>query len=96
MPTYQYICDNCKYEFEKYQSIKADPLKKCPKCHKDALKKVISGGVGIIFKGSGFYITDYKKQSRSEKKETFSTGSVTSEKKESTVKKESKDKKINS
>ena len=64
MPTYEYICNNCKFEFEKYQSINAEPLKKCPKCHKNTLKKVISGGVGIIFKGSGFYETDYKKREK--------------------------------
>jgi putative FmdB family regulatory protein len=90
MPTYQYICDYCKYEFEKYQSIKADPLKKCPQCHKDTLRKVISGGVGLIFKGSGFYITDYKKQQSSPAKSKSS--SVKTETKESNPKKDTKDK----
>lgn len=68
MPIYEYICDNCKYEFEKIQSIKDDPLKKCPKCHKEKLIKVISGGAGLIFKGSGFYVTDYKNNKTSETK----------------------------
>ncbi|HEY5533745.1 MAG TPA: zinc ribbon domain-containing protein [Ignavibacteria bacterium] len=68
MPTYEYICQNCHHEFEKIQSIKDEPLKKCPNCHKDSLKKVISGGVGLIFKGSGFYITDYKNKGASETK----------------------------
>ena len=61
MPTYQYICKNCNHEFEKFQSIKAEPCKKCPECNKNSLKRVTTGGAGLIFKGSGFYITDYKK-----------------------------------
>jgi len=68
MPTYEYICRNCHHEFEKIQSMKDEPLKKCPNCHTDSLKKVISGGVGLIFKGSGFYITDYKNKGTSETK----------------------------
>lgn len=60
MPTYDYKCSNCGDTFEILQSIKAEPLKKCSKCGKDTLKKQITGGAGLIFKGSGFYITDYK------------------------------------
>ncbi len=62
MPTYEYKCDSCGYAFEKIQSIKADPLKECPKCSK-AIRRIIGSGAGIIFKGSGFYQTDYKKSS---------------------------------
>ncbi|MBO8130680.1 MAG: zinc ribbon domain-containing protein [Candidatus Marinimicrobia bacterium] len=62
MPTYEYICDNCKFEFEEFQSIGSEPLKICPKCGKDTIRRVISGGIGLIFKGSGFYITDYKQK----------------------------------
>ena len=60
MPTYDYKCDNCEHTFEVLQSIKDEPLKKCPNCGKNKLKKQISGGAGLIFKGSGFYQTDYK------------------------------------
>jgi putative FmdB family regulatory protein len=59
MPTYQYRCKDCGYEFEEFQSIVDDPLTVCPKCS-GLVHRVISGGVGLIFKGSGFYITDYR------------------------------------
>jgi putative FmdB family regulatory protein len=61
MPTYEYICRDCGYEFEEFQSITADPIAVCPKC-KGKVERKISGGGGLIFKGSGFYITDYKKK----------------------------------
>ena len=61
MPTYEYECEKCGYKFEEFQSIKAEPLKKCPKC-KGKLRRLIGTGAGLIFKGSGFYITDYKKK----------------------------------
>jgi putative FmdB family regulatory protein len=63
MPTYEYLC-KCGKEFEEFQSIKAEPVAKCPACGKQA-KRQISAGAGLIFKGSGFYITDYKKQNSS-------------------------------
>ena len=63
MPTYEYKCENCNYEFEALQSMKDEPLRKCPNCGKNKLKKLISGGAGFIFKGSGFYQTDYKNKS---------------------------------
>lgn len=59
MPTYEYRCKKCGYQFEKFQQITAEPLKKCPECG-GAVERLISGGAGIIFKGSGFYETDYK------------------------------------
>jgi len=55
MPTYEYICENCGYEFEQFQAIKAKPIRKCPACGKRELKRLIGSGSGIIFKGSGFY-----------------------------------------
>jgi putative FmdB family regulatory protein len=61
MPTYEYVCQKCGHEFEQFQSMRDEPLKKCPKCKKSALKRLVGGGAGLIFKGSGFYITDYKK-----------------------------------
>jgi putative FmdB family regulatory protein len=63
MPTYDYQCSNCGTAFEKFQSIKASPIRKCPKCGKNALKRLIGTGAGLIFKGSGFYITDYRSES---------------------------------
>lgn len=62
MPTYEYACPKCGYAFEQFQSIKDEPLKKCPKCKKTGVKRLIGGGAGLIFKGTGFYITDYKKK----------------------------------
>jgi len=62
MPTYDYICRQCGHEFELFQSITASPLRKCPKCGKQGLKRLIGTGAGIIFKGSGFYETDYRSE----------------------------------
>ncbi len=61
MPTYEYACTKCGHHFEQFQSMLDKPLKKCPKCGKPALKRLIGSGAGLIFKGTGFYITDYKK-----------------------------------
>lgn len=61
MPTYDYKCEECGYEFEKFQSMMEDPIKKCPECN-GKVKRLIGSGAGLIFKGSGFYITDYKKK----------------------------------
>jgi putative FmdB family regulatory protein len=63
MPTYEYACQKCGHEFEQFQSMRDEPLKKCPKCKKQSLKRLVGGGAGLIFKGTGFYITDYKKKS---------------------------------
>jgi len=62
VPTYEYICENCGYEFEQFQSITAGSLKICPQCGKKGLKRLIGSGSGIIFKGSGFYQTDYRSE----------------------------------
>ena len=67
MPTYEYQCDACGNKFEKFQSIKAGPIRKCPKCGKNKVRRLISTGAGLIFKGSGFYITDYRSESYKEK-----------------------------
>lgn len=66
MPTYEFSCGNCGARFEEFLSIKSGPRAKCPVCGHDA-EKVISGGIGLIFKGSGFYETDYKKHDNGEK-----------------------------
>ena len=63
MPTYDYVCEGCSNEFEEFQSITAKPLKKCPKCAQNKLRRKIGTGAGIIFKGSGFYATDYRSDS---------------------------------
>lgn len=84
MPTYEYKCNKCGHEFEIFQSIKDSPLKKCPECGKNSLKKLISGGAGLIFKGSGFYLTDYKSKPKEHKSEISPTTS--SDKKEPTSK----------
>src|SRR5262245_25975517 len=67
MPTYEYVCEKCGHQFEKSQSISAKPLTTCPedlcgmlRWGKGKVKRAISGGAGLIFKGSGFYITDYR------------------------------------
>jgi putative FmdB family regulatory protein len=64
MPTYEYKCLDCGNLFEEFQGINAEPLKVCPKCHGN-LKRLIGAGAGPIFKGSGFYHTDYKMKSNS-------------------------------
>ncbi|MGD0389864.1 MAG: zinc ribbon domain-containing protein [Tepidisphaeraceae bacterium] len=63
MPTYQYKCEACGFEFEKFQSIKAPAVKKCPQCGKSQVKRLIGMGSGVIFKGGGFYATDYRSES---------------------------------
>jgi putative FmdB family regulatory protein len=62
MPTYEYACPKCGHAFELVQSMRDEPLKKCPKCKKTGVKRLVVGGAGLIFKGTGFYITDYKNQ----------------------------------
>jgi putative FmdB family regulatory protein len=63
MPTYDYQCDACNHEFELFQSIKAEPEKKCPECGKKKLRRLIGPGAALVFKGSGFYKTDYRSES---------------------------------
>jgi putative FmdB family regulatory protein len=63
MPTYDYICDACQHEFEAYESIKADSQTICPSCHEAKLRRKIGAGAAILFKGSGFYQTDYRSES---------------------------------
>ena len=86
MPTYDYECDACGHAFELFQSISADPEKKCPKCGKKKARRLIGSGAAVMFKGSGFYETDYrsdsyKKAAEADKKSSES-GSKESSKKE--------------
>ncbi len=78
MPTYDYECKACHHRWELFQSIKAEPEKKCPKCGKRQAQRMIGPGAGIIFKGSGFYQTDYrssdyKKSAEADKKASEGT-----------------------
>ena len=63
MPTYDYVCGACQHEFELFQSIKDDPKRKCPECGRLKLRRLIGPGGAIVFKGSGFYKTDYRSES---------------------------------
>ena len=76
MPTYEYRCKTCKHQFEKFQSIADSPLTECPKCG-SFVERLISGGGGLLFHGSGFYITDYRSESykQAAKKESGSGSS---------------------
>lgn len=74
MPTYDYECKSCGHNFEVFQSIMDPPVKKCPECGK-AVRRLIGGGTGIIFKGSGFYVTDSRKSSSAKSTSTKSPDS---------------------
>lgn len=95
MPTYEYKCNKCGHEFEAFQSMSADPLTDCDKCGtKGSVERVISGGAGLIFKGSGFYITDYRdssyKSAADKDKSSGSKSSGSSDSKKSSDSKPSK------
>ena len=62
MPTYDYECDACGHTCEYFQAMSEEPKKKCPECGKRKLRRLISGGAGVIFKGTGFYVNDYKRK----------------------------------
>ena len=66
MPTYEYRCEACGHEFEKFQPMKAAPVRTCPSCHKRKVKRLLGRGGALIFKGSGFYATDYRSSSYKE------------------------------
>lgn len=88
MPTYDYKCTNCNYTFEYFQPMTAEPLTECPKC-KGIVKRIIGTGAGPIFKGSGFYQTDYKSNSSQNKNSNKpSTSPAAGEKKSETKSKE--------
>ena len=87
MPTYEYLCENCGHEFEAFQTMSEPPVERCPVCN-GKVKRIISGGAGLIFKGSGFYITDHRsreykaaaEKERAEKSGASSTGSSSDKK----------------
>ena len=72
MPTYDYKCEACNHEWELFQSMNDSPVKRCPKCKKQKAKRLLGLGAGLIFKGTGFYETDYKKKTGGESKESTS------------------------
>lgn len=90
MPTYEYLCDNCGHDFEKFQSITARPLRKCPDCGKNQLKRLIGTGAGVIFRGSGFYETDYRSEGYKKAKEKETSPEKKEDKKKSDSKTETK------
>ncbi|MBN1479736.1 zinc ribbon domain-containing protein [candidate division KSB1 bacterium] len=86
MPTYDYRCKECGHQFEVFQAISAEPIKKCPVCGSE-VERLIGGGAGLVFKGSGFYITDYKNKKDNTSPKTKPDSSTPAE---STLKKETK------
>jgi putative FmdB family regulatory protein len=87
MPTYDYQCDACDHRFELFQSITAEPEKKCPECGRKKLRRLIGPGAAIVFKGSGFYTTDYRssnyKKGAAAEKSNGATSSSSSDSKKS-------------
>ena len=83
MPTYDYICNDCDKMHESFQSMSDNPLTICPECKKNSLRRIISGGTGLIFKGSGYYLTDYKNK----KNKKMDTKDNSSKKKDKKIKK---------
>lgn len=93
MPTYDYRCDACEHTFEEFQSFSEKPLKKCPQCRKSKLRRLLGTGAAILFKGSGFYQTDYRSEgykSAAKAEETKNSSPAdSSSSKETTAKSES-------
>ena len=93
MPTYDYVCEACDHAFELFQSIKDDAKRKCPECGKQKLRRLIGPGAAIVFKGSGFYKTDYrsdsyKKAAAADKNGAAASGSDAAKSKDKKEKKE--------
>lgn len=81
MPTYTYLCKSCGHKYDKLQNITAEPDKICPECQGE-VERLIGGGSGIVFKGSGFYVTDYKKNSNNNSKNNSNTQNTNNQKAE--------------
>lgn len=90
MPTYSYECDACEHKYDKFQMMSDDPIKMCPSCGEEKARRLIGAGAGLIFKGSGFYITDYVKKSGEDKSKNGD--SKTDDSKKKTEKKSTADK----
>src|SRR5436190_18876276 len=80
MPTYDYVCDACGHKFEEFQSFSADKLTICPNCGEDKLRRLFGTGAAILFKGGGFYETDYRSESYKSKAKAESDASKPAEK----------------
>ncbi|MCX7917994.1 MAG: zinc ribbon domain-containing protein [bacterium] len=96
MPTYEYLCEHCGYKFEEFQKITEPPIRTCPKCKRNGkVQRLISPGAGFIFKGSGFYITDYRSEDYKKKASAEKTDASSSSKSADTssVQKETSQKK---
>lgn len=90
MPTYEYECRACGHRLEAFHSISADPLTDCPVCEKPELKRCISGGAGLLFKGNGFYQTDYRSESYKKDAKADKPASASDKKSDSGKKTENK------
>jgi len=88
MPTYDYQCDACGHRFEKFQPITSRAIRKCPECGANAVRRLIGAGAGIIFKGSGFYQTDYRSDSYRKEAEKDKSGGDEAGKKDTKAKKD--------
>lgn len=86
MPTYDYVCDACDHKFELMQSFKDEPKKKCPQCGKNKLRRLFGTGAAILFKGSGFYTTDYRSEGYKQKAAAESGSSAVADSKVGEVK----------
>lgn len=78
MPTYDYSCPDCGHKFQSFHSMSADPIKDCPSCENKNVRRLIGAGAGLIFKGSGFYITDYRSKSYTDGKQKDGSSSSSS------------------
>ncbi|UCH09170.1 MAG: zinc ribbon domain-containing protein [Fidelibacterota bacterium] len=74
MPTYSYICDACGHQFDRLQSLAEEPIKQCPVCQKRQVRRRIGAGIGLIFKGSGFYLTDYARKHTPDRQTSSTNG----------------------
>src|SRR5688572_11594415 len=93
MPTYDYVCDACDHKFELFQSITESVKKKCPECKKSKLRRLFGTGAAVMFKGSGFYTTDYRSESykkRANEEKPASTNGASDAKSGGDAKSESK------
>ena len=93
MPTYDYRCNACDHEFELFQSIKDNPIRKCPVCKKMKVERLIGAGSTIIFKGSGFYQTDYRSEEYKSRVKEETSSSDKKDKKGTKEKESTKEKK---
>jgi putative FmdB family regulatory protein len=89
MPTYEYRCKFCHHITDAFQRMSEAPLVKCPHCGKDGLERIVSGGAGVIYKGEGWYVTDYSKKSSGGKEADTKTESTSDSSKNETAKKDS-------